>query len=286
MSYEGEILHDLIDEDFGIEHDTGDYYRAVKHDSLVLNMRAGVFFWNSKDIAGGIAEYYKYVRGTTPPIEHLVIKPQFTLAEDKQTREKVVVYPPLVDAYWTLGKKNRDYWYRRLLTDATIDRFKLGYNDGWYSIPVYKDSEFYNIQFRRDNPEKAVTQRYRRPAFLFNSGILSVVDEVIFTEGIVDSILLSQMGFPAVSKNTGANGWEASWAFYFRDVSRIYMLFDNDEAGRRGMNNGANILGSHRCRGYTFEDFDKKGYDVVDFFRDGHTKEELIEIMDLSRMVY
>ncbi len=54
MSEVGELLKQLIEEDFGIEHDTGSYYRAIKHDSLVLNHKKGIFYWNSKDIAGGL----------------------------------------------------------------------------------------------------------------------------------------------------------------------------------------------------------------------------------------
>ncbi len=63
------------------------------------------------------------------------------------------------------------------------------------------------------------------------------------------------------------------------------MLFDNDSAGEKGMERGKDILGAHRCKGYTFSDFDKKGYDVIDYFRDGHTRKEFIELLDLARMV-
>ena len=286
MKNRGEILRQLIDEDFGIEHDTGDYYRAVKHDSLVLDFKKGVFYWNSKDIAGSVEEYYKFVRGVRPPANLVVSKPEFTLPDTIEKREEVVVFPELVETYWTLGKNHREYWYNRLLTDSTIDRFKLGYNNGWYSLPIYKDGEFYNIQFRRDEPEKGISQRYKRPPFLFNSEVLSVVSEVIFTEGIVDAILLSQLGFPAVSKNTGAGGWYPEWVSRFVYVDKIYLLFDNDEAGERGAKKGTEILGSHRCKVYTFKDFEKKGYDVIDYFRDGHTKKDLVELLGLARMVY
>jgi len=286
MNNRGEILRQLIDEDFGIEHDTGDYYRAVKHDSLVLDFKKGVFYWNSKDIAGSVEEYYKYVRGVRPPAHLVVSTPEFTLPDTIKEKEEVHVFPELVETYWVLGGNHREYWYDRLLTDATIDRFKLGYNNEWYSLPIYKDGEFYNIQFRRDKPEKGISQRYKRPPFLFNSKILPVVTEVIFTEGIVDAILLSQMGFPAVSKNTGAGGWYPEWVSRFVNVRKIYMLFDNDEAGERGALKGTEILGSHRCKVYTFDDFEKKGYDVIDFFRDGNTRKDLVELLGLARMVY
>ena len=286
MSYEGELLKELIEEDFGIDHDTGNYWRAEKHDSLVLDFKKGIFYWNSKDIAGSVAEYYKYVRGERPPAKFLLRETAFTLEAEPEKVEEVNVYPPLVDAYWTLGKKHRKYWYDRLLTDSTIDRFKLGYHNEWYSLPIYKEGDFYNIQYRRDEPEKGVSQHYKRPPFLFNSAILPVVNEVIFTEGIVDAILLSQYGFPAVSKNTGAGGWYPEWIRYFTNVEKIYMLFDNDEAGERGMAKGADIFGSHRCKGYTFSDFTKKGYDVVDYFKEGNSAKDLTELLGMARRVY
>lgn len=286
MSEQGELLKNLIDEDFGIEHDTGDYWRGIKHDSLVLNYKEGLFYWNSRDIAGGVVEYYKYVRNEKPPAKFLIKKLPLSKSLSVEKREEIVVYPKLVDAFWKAGQNKRDYWYKRLLNDDTIDRFKLGYNNGWYSIPLYKDGDFYNIQFRRDEPKKGITQKYRRPPFLFNSAILGVVSEVIFAEGIVDAILLSQLGFPAVSKNTGANGWYTDWIKYFKYVDKIYLVFDNDTAGKKGMETGSRILGTHRCKGYTFEDFDKSGYDVIDYFKDGHSKEDFTKLLGLSRMVY
>ena len=285
MAHAGEVLKNLIEEDYGIVQETERWWRADKHNSLVLDYEKGVFYWNSADIAGGVPEYYKEVRGIAPP-EIFVTRPSFSVDIGFTPKDEVVVYPKLVDAFWQLGTKHREYWHKRLLTDKTIDRFKLGYNNEWYAIPVYKDGDFYNIQFRRDEPEKRITQKYKRPPFLFNSGILGAVSEVIFAEGIVDAILLSQYGFPAISKNTGANGWYPEWIKYFTQIDKIYFLFDNDSAGRKGMLRGTEIFGPERCVGYTFKDFDKQGYDVIDFFRDGNTKEDLTDLLGMARMIY
>src|SRR4030066_265346 len=49
--------------------------------------------------------------------------------------QDVIAYPKLIDIFWEEGLKNRQYWYNRLLNDDTINRFRLGYHDGWYTIP-------------------------------------------------------------------------------------------------------------------------------------------------------
>ncbi len=74
-----------------------------------------------------------------------------------------VPYEKLVEILWREGKNEREYWYKRTLKDTTIDRWRLGYFDGWYLIPLYLDGIFINFQCRRDEPEKRI-----------KSGIISV----------------------------------------------------------------------------------------------------------------
>jgi len=282
---------DLVREDFGLEQNSGRWYRSVKHNSLVVDALNQKFYWNSRGISGGVYEYYRFVRNQSPPkflggdsriLGRLLAKNSYGDTHPSS----VVVYPKLVDVFWKMGLDDRQYWYDRLLTDATIDLFKLGYTgNGFYSIPVYRKNSLYNIQCRPEDKTKNVFQMYKRAPSLFNSSILSNVKEVIFTEGIVDAILLTQLGFPAVSKNTGASYWYSGWALDFFNVDRIYLLFDNDSAGNFGMKRGAEILGFTRCYGYSFREFKTKGYDVVDFFRDGYTKKDFEFILKKARRV-
>lgn len=101
-------------------------------------------------------------------------------------------YEKLVDFLWLNGKSDRTYWYHRCLEDSTIDRFRLGYFEGWYTLPIYYSGSLYNIQCRRDLPERKMKAWYggKRPS-LINSDILKIVRKVYITEGPVDAILLS-----------------------------------------------------------------------------------------------
>jgi DNA primase len=47
-------------------------------------------------------------------------------------------------------------------------------------------------------------------------------------------MLLNQYGYNAVTSTGGAGSWQAEWARLFTGVQNIYLLFDNDKAGRAG----------------------------------------------------
>jgi|694.fasta_scaffold19202_10 DNA primase len=71
-------------------------------------------------------------------------------------------------------------------------------------------------------------------AGLFNSDALPSATAVIFCEGEADCMLLDQLGYRAVSMTAGAGSWKDDWARFFTHVRDIYLLFDNDKAGREG----------------------------------------------------
>ena len=69
---------------------------------------------------------------------------------------------------------------------------------------------------------------------LFNADILSSVQEVVICEGEIDAMLLHQSGISAVSVTAGAGKWEQKWARLFTHIRDVFVLYDNDEAGRTG----------------------------------------------------
>lgn len=272
-------LAKLVEEDFGLQGN-GRWLKGIKHDSLVVDVENDFFYWNKNDVYGGVIEYLLYVRKL--PIK--VAKQLQRKIEGKCTdtldysNTAQVIHEKLVDVLWTNGKTNRSYWYKRLLNDSTIDRFKLGFYNNWYTIPIFENGKLTNIQKRMDEPEKMIRVWYRKPPVLFNSSILNIVDTVYLAEGIVDCILLNQLGIPAISKSTGASGWLKEWAKNFTKMKRVYVIFDNDDAGRSGAKKIARILGEYKCKIYTFKGF-KERYDVIDFFRDGNDEEDFKELV-------
>lgn len=269
------MLQQLVEEDFGYESGSGYWGRAKAHDSLVVNESKQIWFWNSRGIRGSVLDYLILVRGLAKHDALEYIKIGGALLSEEDTTEHVSEpYDKLIELFWRDGKNNREYWHKRCLTNSTIDKYRLGFFNGWYFIPLYSDGDFINFQCRRDYPAKRINSWYKgKPKILFNDGILPFVDTVYVVEGTVDSILLSQEGFPSVS-TMGANVWNNEWNNKFTHIRNIYYIEDNDKAGREGARIVSKALGADRVKIVSYEDKDPK-YDTVDFFRENKSSDLL-----------
>jgi hypothetical protein len=274
------LLEKLISRDFHITGE-GRWGTTEEHDSLVIDRERELFFWNSKEIYGNAIDWLTRVKGYSFGEAISRIGNEDKRAALPLIREKVVepTCPQLVDIFWEDGKNYREYWYERKLTDESIDTFKLGYHNGWYTLPIFVGSIFKNFQMRRDKPKKKILNYYRGVGpQLINSGMLLYVNEVVITEGPVDALLLTQEGVPAVSHNGGSHGWRDEWFKHFMNQKSIYCVADNDPAGRSGAMKISKHLGEHKVKIVMFED-KPKGYDTVDFFREGGTIDKFKEMM-------
>jgi len=286
------VLEKVISLDFTIEGSGTRYLTTREHSSLVLDLQEQLWFWNSKDLLHKTPEEYLIlIKGFTKSkakefVQELQYVPQSSFK--LQTKDDGVVVPNerLVDVFWKNGAKDREYWYKRCLTDRIIDSFKLGKFDGFSMLPIYMDNKFMNFQCRRDLPEKKIRPWYRGVGpLMFNSSILDISDTVYITEGPIDAILLMQNGFPAMSHTGGSGGWKKEWFRYFMRVKRVYYIADNDEAGIAASHSISDSLGKEKVKIVRFSDFPEK-YDTVDFFRDGHTVKEFKELVNQSRFSY
>ncbi len=269
------LLQILVEEDSGYVKEGRNWGRSDTHSSLVVNEEKQVWYWNSEQIGGGVLEYLIKVRGLTKKsaIEVMNMRGKIIGGSILENQKAVYghAYEKMVDAFWSLGKAHRDYWYARKLTDKTIDRNRLGFIDGWYTIPLYVGDRFVNFQCRRDLPDKRIKMWYKlenwKPIML-NPELLQLVDKIYVTEGPTDAILLNQEGIPAVSHTGGSGYWNPEWNVLFNRVETIYYIADNDKPGIRASERIAKSLGLYRTYIYRFEDKDK-GYDTGDFFKEG-----------------
>lgn len=290
MNKNTEILSSLIDEDFGLKFSGTRYGKAIEHDSLVLDKDRGIFFWNSEGIVGDPLVYLTRVRNYSIEYAREYLKnfgySGLHVYSIQANGEDVIVYPELVDTFHELGLSKRDYFYDRGLSDLTIDRFQLGWYNNFYMIPVLENGTLRNFQMRKDNP-KTIRPYYKGiGGLLFNSDILKLVDSFYLVEGPVDAMILSQNGLPAVSTTISGNILP-TWFSKFVNQKVIYICFDNDDAGRSEAKKVAKVLGVARCRIYTFDEFESKGYDPVDFFRDGNTADDFTTIVkERSKFIF
>jgi DNA primase len=273
-------LEKFIEEDFGIKFNGASWARSITHDSLVIDREKQIFHWNSEDIHGDAFIYLVAVRKMNERdakelLKHTPFSGSF-IHEIKDGSE-TIVYPKLVDVFHeNLKTADRTYFYNRTITDESIDRFQLGYDNGFYMIPVYQDGLFKQFQMRRDSP-KLIKNYYKGVGpLLFNSDIMKITNKIFIVEGIMSAIVLNQNGIPAVSMNCGCESFMPEWVAKFVHQDQIYILFDNDKAGNHGAIHTAKILGLTKCRIYNFWDVDAVGYAVDDFFIDGNSKAELM----------
>lgn len=275
------LLETLVSEDFGYNHEGRVWGRSEEHSSLIVKEDDQIWFWNSRGIRGNVKDYLVMIRGMkSKDAERFVSdRNKIVVLGNFNIQVEYTPYEKLVDLIWTNGRHIRDYWYKRCLTDETIDKNRLGYFDGWFTIPLSKNGKFLNFQCRRDEPKKSMKLWYDNVSFkpvLYNAEILNFTNEIFITEGLVDSILLTQMGIPSVSKSSGAAHWDGGWYQNFENIKNIYYISDQDRAGINAAKLVAKSLGTERVKIYRFEGEDEH-FDTVNYFQNGGTREEFIE---------
>jgi len=132
---------------------------------------------------------------------------------------------------------------------------------------------------------KQIGGKYLTPpghkARLYNSDVTwKEPDRLIVTEGEFDCLVLEQLGFAAVGA-PGAGTWQDAWTPYVKDIPRIYVCFDTDEAGKRGAEKLSTKLGAKIVH---LPEPESGTLDVSDWVvEQGHTKEEFDMLLVKSK---
>lgn len=185
-----------------------------------------------------------------------------------------------------------EYLHGRGLESATISAFKVAANEADDEIvfPFLREGALINCKYLKlDRPDGKKLVRQEKDAEPCLFGWQAVPDKarsIIITEGEIDAMTWWQAGLPALSTWSGAGNiqWvENEWERLAR-FDRIYVAFDNDEAGEKGAIAVVERLGRARCRLVVtpFKDaneclargFDRQSFrDVVDNARSLDPKE-------------
>ena len=165
---------------------------------------------------------------------------------------------------------------RKGINKESIVRHKLGlskYDE--IVIPHFEDGKVVNFKyFNYNGPEKKVRRFYGGKSVLYNIDCIDDNTRVCaLCEGEWDAITLIQMGGVKVIANAlGAGNWKDEWTNQLSNVAKIFVLYDNDEAGISGAEKVVKILGPSRCEVIT-----PKLNDINDCFMAGMTWEEMRE---------
>lgn len=166
------------------------------------------------------------------PLPERIVKPK------PEPAKLTIDLASIMDWHLNMPESRRAYWLKRGLFDQTINDFMLGWDGKRYTIPHLYRLVPFGVKRRQSDIDDGIPHKYTSVtgsrAGLFNADVLWNTDKVVICEGEIDAMLLTQWGFPAVSSTVGAGTWKADWVKLFSSVRQIFILYDNDAAGRAG----------------------------------------------------
>jgi twinkle protein len=144
-----------------------------------------------------------------------------------------------------------DYLLKRGLKLETIKYFQLGYmkdkSESWITIPYYESGSLINIKFRSLHGKKFKNVKDAKLA-LFHQDCLKDKKEVLICEGEFDAMMCWQSGIKnVISVSGGAGTFRPEWVDQMEGMEKIYIWYDNDEPGQKGLEMVSERLGIDRC---------------------------------------
>ena len=150
----------------------------------------------------------------------------------------------------------------RGLTEETIRHFMVGVTEEMngsptrtpvWSFPYFHDVDGETkvglVKYRSVPPaEKRMFREKDMDSLLYNRNhIPESADSIIVCEGEIDAMSIWQSGHRnVISVSAGAKSFKSEWIDYLDPFDRITLLFDSDDAGRKGAREIAQRLGAER----------------------------------------
>jgi len=144
----------------------------------------------------------------------------------------------------------RQYLNARGITDALVSDFKLGwgefYGKWWITIPIQDiDGNFVFFKLRQNPNEgnEKITYPKGIEAQIYGWETLkTATDKIVICEGEFDRLISLSKGIPAITSTHGAMTFKQEWVEKVQKSPKIYICFDNDEAGKKGAERVAKLL--------------------------------------------
>ncbi len=263
--------------------------------SASMNVNSGLWFCQACDVGGQVTKLVKRIidgdvddgaskakQGSSQSQQ----KAQFPYGDDQ-----VRAWCAALHADTGILEK---FCNRRSLTVESLVEYEIGWDAGRnaYTIPV-RDShgELINIRWYQLDPSderrKIWSVAGHGEPSLYPIDNLTETEEVIFCEGELDAIATWQRGFNTVTRTGGAKSWRGDWARQFAGMT-VYVCQDSDKDGQAGVHKVVAALRkvAKACYAITlpYPITDKHGKDLTDFWIDGHSPEDLRQLMDAAKL--
>lgn len=172
------------------------------------------------------------------------------------------------------------------ITEETIELFELSWDEDYLHIPI-KDEEgndlFIKSRFLKyeEQSQDKKQPKYKNSlgshATLFNYYAVKDSTKLVLTEGELDAMKLMQEGIPAISSTGGAGTFPPEFKELLKD-KKIYICYDNDEAGTKGIRSLLDIIPTARV-----VQLPKDTKDVCEYFQAGYTIDDFLKRMKLAQ---
>lgn len=172
----------------------------------------------------------------------------------------------------------------RGLTDEVLDRNRITWDGEKIVIPVFNaDGVWLFNKYRRD-PAVDTGPKYTydkgAQSALYGAEKLPNAQQVIVCEGEFDSLILEAYGLVGVCSTGGAGTFKQDW-FDLMVGKELFICFDNDDAGLKGMIRVAKMRPDIKCVPLP-RDVGPHG-DITDFFvKLGKTKKDFEILMKVA----
>jgi replicative DNA helicase len=163
----------------------------------------------------------------------------------------------------------------------------------WLVIPYFNNGQPVFVKYRTLPPAAKDFRATRgRDVPLYNQDCLKPnMEELLFAEGETDCISLISNGILNTVGVPGAGVQKTMWVERIDNLKpkKIYLVYDNDQAGQKAAQEMAIKLGIEKCYNILLPDFphpfdlSKKGKDINEWFMAGHTKADFEVLMAQAR---
>jgi hypothetical protein len=268
-----------------------------RNPSFTVNLSTGVYFCNACGSKGNVHTFYMQTRAVTSQVAWFELGDALGIERPEAVDSRPAIDPglpnkwhkALMESTGVIRDILRD---KRGLTDATLARFLIGWDGERVTIPIYDEfNELVNVR------------RYMWNSYEDNTKMINYTDEVgntygedrifgiehlfnkectavLWCEGEWDRILAEQNDMPACTTTAGANNFRAEWFKLLKTKKRLYIAYDNDEAGRLATEYMVdNLRGSVDLWPISWpKDWREKG-DITDIFaKDSYNKESFMAL--------
>lgn len=218
--------------------------------SFTVNLDKGVYYCNACGSKGNVMTFYREMYHVDKEQAWFALGDALGIQQPENVDTRLGIDPGLPAKYHqqlkTLeGPIQRILSERRGLTEATLDKFCIGWDGTRLTIPVYdENSELVNIRRymwnSQDDAFKMINYTDERENVYGENRIYGIehlyddsVEAIIWCEGEWDRLVAEQWGLTACTSTAGAGNFNPLWYPLLKRKQRIYIAYDNDDAGRK-----------------------------------------------------